>query len=78
MGETEAEWRETMSIDWDRKQASWVVTPGAEPPEDWLAAVVRKALRSLVGDAEPSPAVWERILQSIANGGNVYEWEGVS
>ena len=67
-----------MSTDWDKEQASWVVTPGAELPEDWLAAAVRKALRSLVGDAEPSPVVWGQIRQSIANGGNVYEWEGVS
>gem|GEM_PF-6975320 len=65
-----------MSTDRDKEQASWAVTPRAEPPEDWLAAVIRQALRSLVGNAEPSPAVWGRILQSITNGGNVYEWEG--
>jgi hypothetical protein len=52
--------------DSDREQDAWVVTAGAEPPEDWLAITVRSALRSSVGNARPLPAIWNRIQQSIA------------
>jgi hypothetical protein len=55
-----------VSIDRDKEQASWVVTAGAAPPEDWLATVIRKTLRSLVGSAGPSPAVWGQIRQNMA------------
>ena len=56
-----------MSTDWEREQASWVVTAGAEPPEDWLATTIRSALRSSAGNAEPSSAIWGQIRQSIAS-----------
>jgi hypothetical protein len=54
-------------VDWNREQDAWVVTDGAEPPEDWLATTIRGALRSSVGNAEPSPAIWDRIRQNTAD-----------
>jgi hypothetical protein len=56
-----------MSTSWDIEQASSVVTAGAEPPEDWLAITIRSALWSSVGNAEPSPAIWDQIRQNIAD-----------
>ena len=54
-----------MPVDWNREQDSWDVTAGAEPPEDWLATIIRKALQSLLGNAEPSAESWARIRQNI-------------
>lgn len=54
-----------MSTSGDIEQASWDVTAGAKPPEDWLATIIRKALQSLLGNAEPSPESWARIRQNI-------------
>lgn len=53
-------------MDWNREQDPWVVTAGAAPPEDWLAATIRSALRSSVGNAEPSTEIWDQIQQNIA------------
>ena len=58
-----------MPIDWDREQDVGVVTAGAEPPEDWLAITIRRTLQSSVGNARPSPAIWGRIWQNIADRG---------
>ena len=55
----------SMSVDWTGELASWGVTAETEPPEDWLAAVIRRALRSLVGNAAPPPAAWVRIRHNI-------------
>ena len=54
-----------MPVHWNREEDSWVVTAGAKPPEDWLATVIRKALQSLLGKAEPRPESWARIRQNI-------------
>jgi hypothetical protein len=56
-----------MSTSWDIEQASWIVTARAEPLEDWLAITMRSALWSSVGNTRPSPAIWDRIRQNIAD-----------
>ena len=37
----------------------------AEPPEDWLATLIRRILHTWIDDAEPPPDVWTRIRRCI-------------
>lgn len=37
----------------------------AEPPEDWLATLIRRILHTWMNDAEPPPDVWTRIRRRI-------------
>jgi hypothetical protein len=36
-----------------------------ELPKDWLAAAIREALQSSVGNAKPPPVIWTRIRESV-------------
>lgn len=44
----------------------WDVADEAEPPEDWLATVIRLALHAWTEDAEPLPTTWDLIKQRAA------------
>jgi hypothetical protein len=33
----------------------------AEPPEDWLATLIRRILHTWIDGAEPPPDVWTRV-----------------
>jgi len=54
-----------MPTDQNGELAPWDMVAGAEPPEDWLATAIRKALQSSVGNAEPPAESWARIRQNI-------------
>ena len=40
-------------------------TQREELPKDWLAAAIREALQSSVGNAKPPPVIWTRIRENI-------------
>jgi hypothetical protein len=43
----------------------WGMEDRAEPPEDWLAMAIRKALFAWIDSAEPAPHIWTRIRQQV-------------
>jgi hypothetical protein len=43
----------------------WGMEDRAEPPEDWLATAIRKALFAWIDSTEPAPNIWTRIRQQV-------------
>lgn len=44
---------------------SRIVTAQVEPPEDWLASIVRQSFHVWFDNVEPPPTTWARIRQAI-------------